>query len=116
VRAAGASNGCLEGIEVAHDEVDGGDALFVQRRGVLRIVANGEDTGVDARVQRFHASVEDLRKAGDIGDVADGQPGCGERLARAAGGDQLDAEIGEAAGEVDQPGFFADTEQGAADN
>ena len=42
------------------------------------------------------------------------RPGVGQRLARAAGGDQLDAEAGQAAGQVDQAGLVADAEQGTA--
>ena len=87
----------------------------VQRGRVLGIVADGEDAAVDARVQRLDAAIEHLGKAGHVGDVAHGQAGVGQRLARAAGGDQLDAEAGQAASQVDQAGLVADAEQGAAD-
>ena len=87
----------------------------VDGRLMFGVVADGEDAAVDARMQRLDPAVEHLGKAGHLGDVAHGQAGVGQRLARAAGGDQFDAEGGQAAGEVDQAGLVADAEQGAAD-
>ena len=57
------------------------------------------------RVQRLDAAVHHLGKAGEVGDVADLEPGRGDRLRGAAGGDQLDAVLCERPGELDQAGL-----------
>ena len=88
----GARHRRLERIEVAHDQVDRLDAVFLQRGPVLGIVAHGEDAAVDVRMQRLDPAVEHLRKAGDLGDLAHRQAGLGKRLARASRGDQLDCQ------------------------
>ena len=91
---------CDEGVEVDDDEVDGRDALSLQLGDVLRQVAAGEDAGVDGGMERLDAAVEDLGEAGELGDGLDGDAGVGEGAMGAAGGVELDAEGGEAAGEA----------------
>ena len=54
------------------------------------------------RVQRLHAAVEHLGEAGDLGDVRHREPGLAQRRGGAAGGDDLDAELGQAARELHQ--------------
>ena len=58
----------LEGIEVHHHHVDGGDAVLLQRLDVRGHAAPGQDAAVDLRVQGLHAAVEDLREAGHVRD------------------------------------------------
>jgi hypothetical protein len=53
--------------------------------------AAGQDAAVDRRVQRFHAAAEDLREAGDLVYLRDGQAGRAERARGAARRDQLEA-------------------------
>jgi len=66
-------------------------------------------------VQRLDAAVHDLRKAREVLDRADLEAGGGERGGRAPGGDELDAEVRQAAGEVDDPALVGDRQQRAAD-
>jgi hypothetical protein len=66
-------------------------------------------------VQRLDAPVHDLREAREIVDGPDGDAGALELLRGAAGGDDLDAEIGEAGREVDDPALVRDRQQSAAD-
>ncbi len=87
--AAGSGHGRLERIEVAHDEIDGDDALGLERGRVLRLVAHGEDAAINIGVQRLDPPVEDLGKAGDLRDVAHLQAGLFEGLSGATGRDQL---------------------------
>jgi hypothetical protein len=106
----------LERVEVAHDQVDLRQVVLEERRHVLRLVAAGQEAGVDRRVERLDAAVEDLGEAGQFADVLDRQPGIGQQLLRAAGGDQLHAVLpGEFGGERDQPGLVGHAQQGAAD-
>ena len=44
-----------------------------------------------------------------------GKPGLAERLARAAGGDELDAVAGERAGKLNEPGLVGNGDEGAGD-
>ena len=42
-----------------------------------------------ARVQRLHAAIHDLRRAGELRDVGDGQARLADRLGRASSGEQV---------------------------
>ena len=83
------------------------DAIAARSSGA---VAAREDAAVDRRVQRLDAAVHHLGKAGDVGDVRHGQARVGQRRRRAAGGHELDAAGGEAAGEIDQAGLIGNTQ------
>ena len=82
---------------------------------MLGVVAPREQRGVQARVQRLHPAVEDLRRAGELGDVGDLEPRLAERRRGAAGREDLDPELAQAAGEVDDPGLVGDRDQRAPD-
>ena len=105
----------LERVEIDHQQVDGPDAVGEHRRLMLRIAADAEEAAVDGRVQRLHAPVHHLRKAGDIAHVLHRQAGFAQRLVRAAGGDELDAALGERAGEVHETGLVGYGKQSAGD-
>src|SRR5262249_11092664 len=106
----------FERVEVADDQVDLRQIVLGERLHVLRLVALRQEAGIDGRVQRLHPAVEDFREAGQLAHVLDRQPGVGEGLLRAAGGDQLDAELRvQLAGKIDEAGFVGDAQQGTAD-
>jgi hypothetical protein len=65
-------DGLLERVERHRHEVDGTDAVGLERRHVLRPLAAREDAPVDLRVERLHPPVEHLGKARDLGDVHHG--------------------------------------------
>ncbi len=81
----------LERIEVDDDQIDRGDAVRRHRLLVLRVAADGEDAAVDARLQRLHPPVHDLREAGVFGHLDHRHAGRFQRLGRAAGREDLDA-------------------------
>jgi hypothetical protein len=66
-------------------------------------------------MQRLDAAVHDLREAGEIVDGAHADAGALELLGGAARGDDLDAQIDEAGGKVDDPALVGDGQQGTAD-
>jgi len=66
--AAGARDRLAEGIQVDDHQVDTVDLMLGQLGGMGGVRAAGQDAGVDARVERLDAAVEDLGKAGDVGD------------------------------------------------
>jgi hypothetical protein len=57
-----------------------------------RQVAPRQQTGVDGRVQRLHAPVQDFGEAGDVGNAFDRKSRPGQRLLGAAGGEYLKAQ------------------------
>ncbi len=76
---------------------------------VLRRAA-GQDAAVDRRVQRLHAAPRISGKPVIWSTWVTGQP-CGAQCPRgAAGRDQLEAQLGQAAGEFDQAGLVVDAQ------
>src|SRR5215813_12150605 len=66
-------------------------------------------------MEGFHAPVEDLRRSGKVAHRDDRDAGGAERLGSAAGGEDLDAEGMQPAGELDQTRLVADADQRAFD-
>ena len=93
---AAAGRGRLERVEVHAHEVDELDLVLLRRDHVRRVVAQREQARVELRVQRLDAPAHDLREAREVLDRADLEPGLAQRRGGAAGGDQLDAELGQA--------------------
>src|SRR5581483_1115001 len=71
------------------------------------------DAAVDAWVERLHPSVQDLREAGDLRHLQDGQARLPEEAGRPPGGDQLHPEPVELAGQLDHPGLVVNAQQRA---
>src|SRR5687767_14893717 len=67
-------------------------------------------------MQGLHPAVEHLREAGVIGDLGHAHARVPEEAGGAAGGNQADAQSGEPAREIDDPGLVRDTEQGLPDD
>src|SRR5207245_249640 len=84
----------FERIEVANDQVNGCDSLFLQGGHVLGIIAHREHAAVNERVQGLDPAVEDLGKPSDFRDVHHGQLGSLKCLAGAAGGNENNAKAG----------------------
>ncbi len=93
----------LEGVEVHDHHVDRGDPVLREGGQVLGGVAAREDAAVDRRVQRLHAAVEDLREPGGLRDAGHLHARLLELGRGAAGGEDLEAALREAAGEVHDP-------------
>ena len=110
VRVA-ARDGLLERIQVHAHQIDLLDLLLGGRVEVAVVVAPGQQPRVQARVQRLHASVHDLREAREVLDVARGDARAGELARRAAGRDDLHAQLLQAACEVDDSGLLGDRQQ-----
>ena len=115
VADAAARGGALERVEVHDHEVDRRDAVLGQRLAVLLARADGEQAGEDRRVERLHAAVEDLREPGVVLDRADLDARAAELGGGAAGRDDLHAEVGERAREVDHAALVVDGQQRALD-
>ncbi len=114
VARAEAAGGALERVEVHADEVDELDVVLRGLAQVLGVVAAGEQAGVELGMERLDAPVHDLREAGEVLDAADLQPGGHELPRGPARGDHLDAELGQPAGEVDDPALVGHGQQRTA--
>eukprot|EP00959_Pyramimonas_sp_CCMP1952_P439059 9191726-Pyramimonas_sp.AAC.2 len=100
-----AGDGLLEGVEVAHDQVDGANLVLLQRLHVLGVAALGQDAAMHHGVEGLDAATQHLREAGDLIHLGDGDSGCGHRVGTAAGGDYLIAQLGQALGELREAGL-----------
>ncbi len=95
-------DGRLERIEIDDQQIDRRDAVLGGLRIVLCVAAYGQQPAMHLRMQRLHAPVHHLGKAGEVGHVLDGKPRGPQGSGRAAGGDQLDAHIRQGGGERDE--------------
>lgn len=105
-------DGLPERIEVGHYDVDRDDAV----RGELahvRLLAAREDAAVDARVKGLHPAVKDLREAGDVADRHRRDAGLDERREGAAGADELEPQLREAASELLEATLVVDADERA---
>jgi hypothetical protein len=115
VAHAAAAGRPLERIEVDADEIDELDAVLRRLAHVLGVVAHREQPGVELGMQRLDPAVHDLREPGEVLDPADLEPRRLELARGAAGRDHLDAEVGQPAGELDEPALVRHRQEGAAD-
>src|SRR5699024_3110770 len=113
VEAAARGDGLAEGVEVDHDQVEGGDLVRLQLLPVVGEALVGEDAAVDARVEGRDPAVEHLGGSGDGRDVGDRDAGVPDGAAGGAGGDDLHAVRGEGAGQLDDAGLVVDGDQGS---
>jgi hypothetical protein len=113
-RDAGRGRRLLERVERHRDQIDRPDPVPLERGRVLGQVAAGQDAAVHGRVQRLHASVEHLGKAGDLGHVDDRHAGVAEQAGGPAGGQDLGAQRVQTAREVDDARLVVDADEGTA--
>src|SRR5205807_7014050 len=106
-----APHGGLEGIERDRRQVDRPDPVPGQLRLVPGIAAHGQQPAVHRRVERLDPSIQDLRESGDLAEIRDRHAGAAERGRGPTGREDLDAEIAEAARELDDPGLVPDAEE-----
>ncbi len=100
-----------ERVQVDHDELERRDPGGGQLVAMVRPTPIREDPGMDPRVEGLHPAIEHLRGAGDRRDVRHRQPRPAQRGRRATGRDELEAETGQTAGEIDQTGLVRDRQE-----
>ena len=114
--AIGLGDGALERVQVDHHHVDGRHVVLDQFRHVLREIAARQDTTMHFRVQGLHAAIEHLRETRVIGDFRDGNTVVCQQFGGAAGGQEVDAEGGQGAGEVENAGLVGNGEESLFDH
>jgi hypothetical protein len=107
-RATGLGHGGFKGVEVDHQQVDGVDAVLLERRHVLGQLAARQQAAVHLGVQGLDPAVEHLGELRDLGHLGHGQAFVGQQLGGAAGGEQLDAQRVQFLGEFNDAGLVGD--------
>ncbi len=111
VGAVGARDGGLERVEVHHHEIDGLDVVLGHDLDVQ--ITPAEDAAVNLRVQRLHPAVHHFRKTGVVGHLLHQDAGFRKHPVRTPRGQQLHAQGRKPAGELLEPRFVRNTQQGA---
>ena len=107
-------DGLNEGVQVHDDQVERLDIQLAEGVDVLLLAAVSQNTCVDARVQGLHAAFEAFGEAGHFGDLGDGYACCRDGCCGRTGGNQRNASLVQAAGELLQTGLVVDGNEGAA--
>ena len=102
-----------EWIEVDADDLERLDLLVGELLEVVFAIALGEDARVDCRVERLDAAAQHLRCTRHVLDLGDRQPLLCKELRGAAGRDELEPELVQAAREVVDAFLLVDGDQGA---
>jgi hypothetical protein len=92
-----------ERIEVDHHEVDRRNGVLRHRGDMLRIIPHREQPAMHLGMQRLDPPVHHFGKAGEIGDVVDGEPRFAQRLRGAAGRHQRHAVTGKRLPQLHKP-------------
>ncbi len=112
-RGVGLGRDLLEFIQIHGHQVDGRNGVRGQRLHVLGL-GPALHPGGDARMNGLDAAIEHLGKLGDLGDLEQGRnTRFFEDAVGAAGGENLEAQGGQALGEIDDAGFIGDAEESA---
>lgn len=115
VDAGAGVDGFGERIQVDDDELEGGDAELLERRGVFGFAQIRQQSGVHARVQCLDPAVEHFGETGQLLDPGHRNAFLGNDLRGGTGRDDLDARLGQPLGELDQTGLVVHADQGATD-
>ena len=106
----------VEGVEVDDDEIERRDPVPLEVEPVRLLAAVGEDAAVDLRVEGDDPVVEHLGNARDLLDRHDGSSGLPDHLGGSARRDELDAQLGQPAGESVEAGLVVGGEERAANH
>ena len=110
-RTAGLGDRGFKRVKIHHQQINGVNAVRLQRGHVLGQIAPRQQAAVDLGVQGLDAAVQHFRKAGQLGHFGHRQALLGQQLGGAAGGDELHAQGVQAAGQFDDTGLVGDGEQ-----
>ena len=114
-RAARLGHSLAEGIEIHHHQIDGRDAMLCHHCQMLRQIAPAENAAMHFRVEGLDAAIEHLGKAGVVGNVGDVESGIAQQLGGAAGGQQLDPELSQAAGKIHRAALVGNADERLCD-
>ncbi len=87
--------------------------MLLDRLAMLGFVANMKNPAVNLGMQRLHAAIEHLRKARQLGDIANRQARFAQCPRRASRGDQLNTVLCKLLRKSNQAGFICDAQEGS---
>ena len=108
---AGPGHGLAERIEVDADEVNRLDAVRLDGGFVLGVAADVQNAAVHLRVKRLDPAIHHLRKARKVADVAHAEARIAQRLCRAAGGNEVHAQVREVLREINDSRLVRDADE-----
>ena len=86
---AGFGDGCLEGVEVDGNDVDGVNTKFVELLHMFRVIAHCKKPCVNDGVKGFHSTVQAFGKICQFADTNDGKTCIRQSFCRTARGDNF---------------------------
>ena len=104
-------DGVREGVQVDGDDFNEGVAELHERGFVFGCVP-GHDAGEDLGLEGLDPAVQTLGVAGELGNVYHRHPVLAQKFGRAAGGDDFEAEEGEALRESQDSGLVRYADEG----
>ena len=113
VEGGAGGDGIGEGVEIDDDQVDGSHAQGLELVEMVGLTAISEDTGMDCRMEGLDSALKALGETGDLLHRGDDQACGSDGGGRGAGGDDLDAGIGQGLSQGDEAGLVIDGDEGA---
>ena len=104
----------LERIQGDGHQIDGLDAALGQRPEIVRLIAARQDRPMNVRMERLHATTEQLRESGPRLDRRHRHSGALEMAGRPTRGENARVALGKRAGELDRAALVRQREQRGA--
>ena len=79
---------------------------------VFRVVSQGENSAMNFRMKCLYPAVHHFRKARDLGNIFDGNSIVAQQRSRAAGGNDLNTQVRQGAGKLDDAFLVRNADQG----
>ncbi len=105
----------LEGVEIHAEKIDRRDSLLPHVFFVFGIVAAGQQSAVDLRMQGFQAPLEHLRETRVVSDFNHRQPRFAQQARRTAGGQQFDMMMRKSLRKRDHAFFIGNADESSPD-
>ncbi len=110
-RALDSRHGLLKWIQVDDENFDRIDRMLGQRARVFSLGSIGQQAGMDARIQRLHAPIEYLWKAGVLRDLGNFDPALAQQLCSSAGRQNVKAKGAQLLSKIRDTGFVGNAQQ-----
>src|SRR5580704_2389902 len=95
-------------IKIANNDLERNNPMIANGGGIRSQIGTSENGAVDLRMQRFHAAIHDLRKAGIRRNIDNGEAVFLQELPCPAGRNDLKTQFDESSCERSQTRFIAD--------
>ena len=107
-------DGGFKRVEIDRHQINRRNPMRCHLRQMLGQIAPAQNAAMHLRHERFHAAIQNFRKARMVGHILHGHARLAQRLGGAAGGENLYAARREKTAKFNQPGFVGNGKQRAA--